>query len=142
MEEFFDLKDKNRLFSTAKAMHDEVMTHIEAVGNKIQLDYGEIGTNPYWHPFRAVTVSYRLDDLDSDYSLTIKKLNRDGRVVDFSINDPGRILDLNPWHMMMFKFDIDQWGEMTLHFSMDKGKQHRYAELRFTPASIRYRWEE
>ena len=43
MNESYDLKDLNLLFSSKIAMHDEVMTHIDIIENKIWIEYGNIG---------------------------------------------------------------------------------------------------
>ena len=44
--------------------------------------------------------------------------------------------------MEMNKFDMDIFGEMTLHFDILLGKKMRNVELRFTLVNITYYWEE
>ena len=139
LEELFDLHDKNRLFYAAEAMHDEFITEIKVVENEIRIVYGEIGESGYRSPYRKVTVSYGLDNIESDLALYIFKPTRRGKKEERSINELAK---LNQWNMIMYKYDIDMWGEMTLHFNINKGKKHRNAELSFTPAWIRYLWEE
>jgi len=140
--ELFDLHDKNFLFDAARAMHDELMTHIELAENHLIIKYGKIGENDYWKPYNSVVITYTFDTVDSDYSLSIIQPTSHGTKVDYSLNDPQEVNGLNEWNMIMFKFDIDLWGEMTLHFNVWKGKKHRNVEIRFTPATIEYCWEE
>lgn len=141
-EESFDLHDKNALFESAEAMHDEVMTHIEFVGNELRIVYGGIGENEYYKPYSKLTITYTLDPVESDLSLTIIKSAGYRTRCNYSMNDPRKVFELNQWNMRMFKFDMDMWGEMTLHFNIDNGMRYRKAELRFAPVLIQYRWEE
>ena len=141
-EEVFGLQDKSFLFDFALTMHDQVLTHIEIADGELQIIYDKVGENDYYIPYRKVTITYTLDPMKNDYSLSLIKPTEHGTKVDYSTNDPLAISDLNRWEMLMFKWDIDMWGEMTLHFNIHKGKKYRNAQLRFTPASIQYRWEE
>ena len=140
--ELFDLHDKNFLFDSARAMHDELMTHIELAENRLIIQYGKIGENGFWKPYNSVVITYTFDTVSSDYSLSIIQPTSQGTKVVYSLNDSQEINGLNEWNMIMFKFDIDLWGEMTLHFNVWKGKKHRNAEIRFTPVTIEYCWEE
>ena len=140
--ELFDLHDKNFLFDTARAMHDERLTHIEITENDLTIEYSKIGENAFWKPYSSVTITYTFDTVESDYSLSIIQLTSQGTKVDYTMNDPQKVNGLNAWNMIMFKYDIDLWGEMTLHFNIWKGKKHRNAELRITPATIEYCWKE
>ncbi len=141
-EEVFDLLDKNFLFDFTLAMHDQFMTHIELVNGELQIIYDKIGEYISYKPYNKATITYILDQKENDFSLSLIKPTKRGTEVDYSRNDPLKIADLNNWKMIMFKLDIDMWGEMTLHFNIHKGKKFRNAELRFTPALIKYRWEE
>ena len=141
-KELFDLHDKNFLFDTARAMHDEIMTHIELTENRLIIEYSRIGENDFWKPYSSVIITYTFDAVESDYSLSIIQLTGKGTKVDYTMNDAQEVSRLNKWNMTMFKFDIDLWGEMTLHFNISKGKKYRNAEIRFTPVTIEYCWKE
>ena len=73
-EEEFELKDKNFLFDSVRAMHDEIMTNIDIADNEIRIEYGRIGENPFFSPFAKMTVSYVLNPLETDYSLNLKQI--------------------------------------------------------------------
>ena len=141
-EEVFELTDKNFLFDSVRAMHDEIMTHIDVVGDEIRIEYGRIGENPFFSPFEKLTVSYVLRSLEEGYSLSLNKLTGRGRIEDWSDTDPKKIQELNEWDMMMFSFKIGLWDEMTLFFNVSNKRKVRFAELTFTPVRIRYTWEE
>ena len=145
MVEEFDTKDISLLFNSADPMHDQMITHIEINGNNIFIEYGKIGLNDYRPPFTKLTVIYSFDHDNNDYSLTIidrGQLNPLLCVVNYSTNDPGKVFSLNQWDMEMYKFDMDNFGEMTLHFDIFRGKKIKNVELRFTPVNITYLWEE
>ena len=144
MTESYDLinmKDLNLLFDSETAMHDEVMTHIDIIGNEIIIEYGNIGKNEYWKPYKKAIVSYVIDE-GCGYSLRVFKLSRTGTKDDYCSDNPEKVKALNNWNMEMFKFDFDVFREMTLHFDISKGRKHRYAELSFTPMKIDYSLEE
>ena len=61
MREIITLKDKNILFSSSKAMHDEIMTHIEVIEDTIRIEYGKVADNDYWKPYKKVIVTYFID---------------------------------------------------------------------------------
>ena len=142
-EEEFELKDKNFLFDSVRAMHDEIMTNIDIADNEIRIEYGRIGENPFFSPFAKMTVSYVLNPLETDYSLNLKTITKRGtKREEWSVNDPEKLRELNGWDMVMYCFSIDLWGEMTLHFNVSNKRKNRLAELSFTPVRIRYTWKE
>ena len=145
MVEKFDPKNISLLFRCADPMHDQMITHIEVCGNDICLEYGKIGLNGYRPPFSKLTVIYSFDHDITDYSLTIiNKIRLSPHLYEIkdSTNDPAQILSLNQWEMEMYKYDMDNFGEMTIHFDIVKGKNMKNVELRFTPIKITYHWEE
>lgn len=141
MEETYDLKDLNLLFNRAEAMHDEVMTHIDIIRNEIRIEYGKIGENELWKPYKKAIVSYLIDE-GCGYSLKVCKLTRNGTKDEYTTENPEKVKALNNWNMEMYKFDFDIFGEMTLHFDIRKGKKYRSVELSFTPTNIKYTFEE
>lgn len=142
MEEIFDLNDKNFLFHENRALHDEIMTHIEVADNELRIVYGKIGEDDYYKPYSKVTVTYVFDFMENDYCLNIIKVKNKGRKEKISYNDPDKINELNNRHMVMYNFDIDLWGTMTLHFTIWNKKKEYNVELSFTPAIIKYQWEQ
>ena len=64
MREVFTLEDKNTLFSSTRAMHDEIMTHIEVVDGAIRIEYGKLADNDYWKPYKKAVVTYYIDTDD------------------------------------------------------------------------------
>ena len=145
MIEQFDPKDFSMLFKSADPMHDQIITHIEANFKEMRIEYGNIGSSGYRPTFTKLTVVYLFDPYNNDYSLSIINKSRLGLhlyEINYSTNDPSVILSLNQWEMEMNKFDMDIFGEMTLHFDIFMGKKMRNVELRFTPVNITYYWEE
>jgi len=139
--DLINLKDLKNLFDSKTAIHDEVMTHIDIIGSEIIIEYGNIGENEFWKPYKKAVVAYVIDD-GCGYSLRVFKLSRNGTKDDYCTDNPEKVKALNDWNMEMFKFDFDIFGEMTLHFDISKGRKHRYAELSFTPVAINYSLEE
>ena len=145
MIEQFDPKDFSMLFKSADPMHDQIITHIEDNFKEMRIEYGNIGSSGYRPTFTKLTVVYLFDPDNNDYSLSIINKSRLGLhlyEINYSTNDPSVILSLNQWEMEMNKFDMDIFGEMTLHFDIFMGKKMRNVELRFTPVNITYYWEE
>ena len=141
MREIITLEDKNILFSSPKAMHDEIMTHIEVVGDAIRIEYGKVADNDYWKPYKKIMVTYFFDT-NEGYILDLIKVGHKKSTVKCYMNDPKMIEDLNSWNMAMFMFSLDLWGNMKLHFNAWKKHKWRNAELQFTPIKIQYDYEE
>lgn len=133
MEEIFDLSDLNTLFHKSKPMHDDFVTAIYAQDGKLILEYGKIS---HYAPYHKVTVTYTLHDEENDILLIAYKVSERGlRYVDLELEE------LNSWKMLMFKYAVDIWGEMTLYMNIEKGRRYLNAELHFSPVSVHYLWE-
>ena len=141
-EEVFDIRDLNAVFYKAASMHDEIMTRIDTEDGEIVVEYGRIGENEYYKPFRKLTVRYSLSDMENDILLDVFRCRKDGKHYMEESKKPQGLSWLNGWNMVMYAFDYNTFGEMCLHFSMSSGKKYYNAELVFTPTSIRYIWEE
>ena len=137
-KELFSTSDLNTFFKSAESMHDEIMTGISIGKGGVMIEYGKIGDNDHYKPFRKLTVTYELDDRN-DYSLDVFKVN-DGSLEYISV--PEGLDWLNGWNMLMYKYDVDIFGEMCIYFNIDNGKKYYNAELRFIPTVIQYVWEE
>ena len=137
-KELFSAEDLNTLFNSSKAMHDEKMTRIDIRDGALIIEYGRIGENDYFRPFKKATVTYTLKDPD-DCSLYVYRVKRNSLQY---VSVPEGVSWLNKWNMLMFKYDIDIWGEMCLHFDINNGKKYYNARLSFTPVTIEYLWEE
>lgn len=139
-KESFPVSDLNTLFHSVETMHDETITHIEISNGCLIVEYGEIGKNDYYKPFNKVTVTYELKYADPiDYNLYVYKIKNSSLKY---ITVPEGLDWLNEWNMLMFKYDIDIWGEMCIYFNIDNGKKYYNVEFHFTPESIEYCWEE
>ena len=139
-KESFPVSDLNTLFHSVETMHDEAITHIEISNGCLIVEYGEIGKNDYYKPFNKVTVTYELKYADPiDYNLYVYIIKNNSLKY---ITVPEGLDWLNEWNMLMFKYDIDIWGEMCIYFNIDNGKKYYNVEFHFTPESIEYCWEE
>lgn len=136
MEESFDIKDLNRLFHTSKHMHDDFITGFSQKGDQLILEYGRIGQwGGDYGTFQKVTVTYTLEEA-TGLGLSVYKVTARGtRYV------PLELEDLNSWTVILDRYSVDNWGEMTLFMSVGKGRKVYNAELYFTPQSIHYLWE-
>lgn len=141
MREIITLKDKNILFSSSKAMHDEIMTHIEVIEDTIRIEYGKVADNDYWKPYKKVIVTYFID-VNEGFSLDLIKVGHIKNITKCYADDPKIIENLNSWNMVMFMFSLDLWGDMKLHFNAWKKHKWRNVELQFTPIKIQYDYEE
>ncbi len=140
MREIITLEDKNILFSSLKAMHDEIMTHIEVVDGAIRIEYGKLADNDYWKPYKKAVVTYYIDT-DDGYTLDLIKVGHKKNITMCYSDNPKNIEDLNRWNMVMYKFSLDLFGYMTLHFDLHKKHKVINAELQFTPIKIQYDFE-
>ena len=122
-------------------MHDEEMTHIEAVGNEIRIEYANIGSQNPQRPCKKVTVTYFIDRTEG-FLLEIRRLADDKMENVLRTAEGKELFALNDWHMLMDSFSLHLFGQMTLHFQINKDGLYRNADLTFTPTSIRYEYEE
>ena len=141
MREVLTLEDVNMLFSSEKAMHDEIKTHIEVTENTICIEYGNIADNDYWKPYKKVIVTYFIDANDG-YCLNVIKVGRKRNITVGYCDNPEKIKDLNRWKMEMYSFSLDLFGNMTLHFNAWNKHTARNIELQFTPIKIQYDYVE
>lgn len=138
MEECFNMDDVTRLLNESKSMHDDFVTSIRYDRTSIILEYGKIGEweDHYYGRYHKVTITYKLDDSDNGYGLTVCRVTPRGtRYVPFELDD------LNSWNTLMYKYAVDSFGEITLFMNAWKGKQALSVELFFTPVSVTYHWE-
>lgn len=137
MEEYFDMQDLNKLFHTSKPMHDDFITDFSQKGDQLILEYGRIGQwDGDYGTFQKVTVTYTLEEETGGVGLAVYKVSERGtRYV------PLELEDLNSWTVILDRYSVDNWGEMTLFMSVSKGRRAYNAQLYFTPKSVRYLWE-
>ncbi len=133
MEQIFDAKDLTCLMKNAESMHDCFIKSIELVGQQLIVIYDQLEN--HYAPYHKVTVTYHLDDIENDCTLYIYEVKHNSlKYCQMTIEE------LSNWKMLMFKYDVDIFGEFTLHFNIEKGRKCRNAKLCFTPSRIQYQW--
>ena len=105
MREIITLEDKNILFSSLKAMHDEIMTHIEVVDGAIRIEYGKLADNDYWKPYKKAVVTYYIDT-DDGYTLDLIKVGHKKNITMCYSDNPKNIEDLKSF----FKKNSRRWA--------------------------------
>ena len=137
MEEIYDGRDYNRLFHTAKTMHDNRILHIDVSDSSITLTF-ELDAPEYYGGYSRVRVEYILDEAEDGWVVDLIKRNRH----DIRSRDKTVIDRLNQCIMFMYGFSVDDTGMFTLHFDAHTGKRFRAVELCFTPKTVKYIWEK
>ena len=136
--EKFTLQDKGELFANARSMHDCNFTVayeqqiLTLTYDKLDQYYDGPGIVP-WFEDRKLTVRYHGKDC---FTLMLRNGKKDQYYFDDEIVEAlaGKELE-------MYKYSVDSFNTLTLHFWAEKKRKRWVGSIEIRPDEIEYIWE-
>ena len=134
--EKFSMRNKGEFFDRADAMHDCFFTASLAdrtlvlVYDRLEQYSGPAPDSPWFAGFHQLTVRYHgIDYLDLRLKFKKKEMDFDNTVAPLENRE-----------LIMYKYSIDSFGALTLHFWDTIGKKLWGGTIEISPNEIEYIW--
>lgn len=134
--ELFSFREKEKLFSEAQPMHDCSFVAVFDQGTLVLVfdhleSYFGFDNAKWFEGYRKLTIKYH----NADYlNLSLKYGRKEKNFYD-------TVAPLDGNDLIMYKFSVDSFDEMTLYFRIWIKKKLWGGKIEISPSEIEYIWE-